>query len=179
MKTIQFLVTVLVISLFSSTMTAQEWQTPTIDGYGRVKYFKDAAVQPSKEKEYKILFHLTSDAKKDGVNSGLWHMARQVNLFGVSGVPARHVKIVGVISGPDTDIILSNAAYKKRHNTDNPNMDILKKLSDYGVKFDVCGQAAAEHNIDPYTELNPYIELTLSALIDVPTYQMKGYVIMF
>ncbi|HEA30243.1 MAG TPA: hypothetical protein ENH91_09650, partial [Leeuwenhoekiella sp.] len=153
---------------------AQEWQTPVIDGYGKVKYFKDAGIQPEKDKEYKILYHLTSKNEKEGVNAGLWHIARQVNLFGVTGVPSQNVKIVAVISGPDTDIVMSDDAYMKRYQKKNPNLDLMKKLTDYGVKIEVCGQAAAEHNIDPYSELNKYTDFTLSALIDIPTYQMQG-----
>ena len=59
----------------------------------------------------------------------------------------------------------------------NPNLDLIKKLTDYGVPINICGQAAAERGINPETEMNPLIKLTLSALIDIPTYQMQGYTI--
>lgn len=179
MKTLKTITTILVLTLFSSTMNAQEWETPIIKGYGKIKDYKDAAVQPDKNLDYKILFHITSDKEKEGVNASLWHIARQINLLGASGVPKKHVKIVAVISGPATPIVLSNSDYNSRFGKDNPNLDLMKKLTDYGVKIEVCGQAAAENNIDPYKQLNPYTELTLSALIDIPTYQMKGYTVMF
>lgn len=38
---------------------AQEWQTPVIDGYGRIKDFKDAAEQPDTSATYKILYHIS------------------------------------------------------------------------------------------------------------------------
>ena len=179
MKTIEIATTVLVLTLFSTTMNAQQWETPIIKGYGKIKDFKDASLQPDKHKEYKILFHITSDKEKEGVNASLWHIARQINLLGVSGVPKMNVKIVAVISGPATPIVLSDTAYKKKFSKSNPNLDLMKKLTDYGVKIEVCGQAAAENDIDPYKELNSYTELTLSALIDIPTYQMRGYSVMF
>lgn len=162
-----------------NSVTAQEWQTPVIDGYGKVKYFKDAAGQPDKNEVYKILYHITSDVEREGVNKGLWHIARQVNLFGAAGVPAENVKIVALISGSSTDIVLNNKAYKKKHLTVNPNLELMKKLTDYGVKIEVCGQAAAGKHIDPETDLNEYTDFTLSALMAIPIYQNKGYHLMF
>jgi intracellular sulfur oxidation DsrE/DsrF family protein len=46
------------------------------------------------------------------------------------------------------------------------------------MQFYVCGQAAAEKGIDPETDLNPYVKLTLSALTDVPYFEQKGYQLM-
>ena len=66
---------------------AQEWQTPVIEGYGEVKYFENAAVQPDPSLEYHLLYDIKSDATKDGVNKGLWVMARTLNLLHVAGVP--------------------------------------------------------------------------------------------
>ncbi len=179
MKPLKLLTTVIVLTLISITMNAQQWETPIINSYGKIKDFKDASLQPDKNKEYKILFHITSDKEKEGVNASLWHIARQINLFGASGVPKHNVNIVAVVSGPATPLVLSDAGYKKKFNKSNPNLDLMKKLTDYGVKIEVCGQAAAENDIDPYKELNSYTELTLSALIDIPTYQMRGYSVMF
>ncbi len=179
MKKINILLTLALTFFAFSFATAQQWQTPVIDGYGKIKYFKDAAVQPDKAADYKILYHITSDKTKEGVNAALWHIARQINLFGVAGVPKSNVQIVAVISGDATPLVLSASAYQKKHGKSNPNLDLIKKLTEYGVKIEICGQAAAEHNIDVYSELNPDIILTLSSLIDVPHYQMQGYSVMF
>lgn len=178
MKTITILIfTVLITTGFSGY--SQEWQTPVIDGYGRIKDFKDADVQPDTNATYKILYHLTADKQKDGVNVDLWHIARQVNLLGISGVPKENVHIVAVISGAATKLVMSEDAYQKKFNEPNPDLDIIQKLSEYGVEIEVCGQALAEHDIDHKTEVNQQIKFTLSALIDIPTYQMKGYTVMF
>lgn len=124
-------------------------------------------------------YTISADKEKDDVNLTLWHIARQINLFGISGVPKENVHIVAVISGPATPLVMTDAAYQKKFNKPNPNLDLIQKLSDYGVSLEVCGQAAAENDIDPYSELEEHIKLTLSALIDIPAYQMKGYVVMF
>src|SRR5699024_4044162 len=74
--------------------TAQEWTTPIIEGYGRIKYYKDTDLQPQKDMQYKVAFDLKSDKKKEGVNAGLWKMARFLNLLGAAGVPAENISLV-------------------------------------------------------------------------------------
>lgn len=170
---------VISLLLIGLTMNAQEWKTPVIEGYGRIADFENVAIKPDPSKEYKLLFHITSDKEREGVNASLWKMARTINLLENGGVPIKNIHVVGVISGPATPVTLSEKEYFKKTQKSNPNLDLMKKLTDYGAAIHLCGQAAAENSIDPKTELNPYSKLTLSALIDIPTYQMEGYVVMF
>lgn len=160
-------------------MNAQDWKTPVIEGYGRIAEFKNVAIKPDPSKEYKFLFHITSDKEREGVNASLWKMARLINLLENGGILHKNIHIVGVISGAATPITLSEKAYLERMDKPNPNLDLMKKLTDYGTIIHLCGQASAEKNIEPMTELNSFTELTLSALIDIPHYQMQGYVVMF
>lgn len=172
------LVTAILLIMLSLNMTAQNWKTPAIEGYGRIVAYEDVAIQPDPSKEYKLIFHITSDQEREGVNLGLWKIARLVNLLDSGGVPKKNIHVVGVISGAATPVTFSQKVYSERMDVANPNLDLLKKLTDYGVKIHLCGQAAAEKKIDPLKDLNPYTKLTLSALIDIPTYQMQGYVVM-
>lgn len=179
MKTIAISSFILLMITTVGNAQEHEWETPIISGYGKIKDFKDAALQPDTSKIYKILYHITADKQKDGVNADLWHIARQVNLFGAAGVSKKNIQIVAVISGPATKMVMTEAAYQKKFNEQNPNKDIIQKLVAYGVELDVCGQALAEHDINHSTELDKNIKFTLSALIDIPLYQMKGYSVMF
>lgn len=163
----------------SFNMNAQDWKTPIIEGYGRIAEFENVAIKPDSTKEYKLFFHITSDVEREGVNTSLWKIARVINLLENGGVPKQNIQVGAVISGPASPIVLSEAAHLKIMHKSNPNLDLMKKLSDYGVEIHFCGQAAAERGIDPHSELNPYTKLTLSALIDIPMYEMQGYVILF
>ena len=160
-------------------MNAQDWKTPVIEGYGRIADFEDVVIKPDPNAEYKILFHITSDEEREGVNTSLWKIARLINLLESSKVSKQNIHIAAVISGPASPIVLTEEAYLKKMQKSNPNLDLMDKLYDYGVEINFCGQAAAERGIKPSTELNPYTKLTLSALTDIPIYQMQGYVIMF
>lgn len=169
----------IILILITLTMSAQDWKTPTIEGYGRITEYEEAVIKPDSTKEYKVLFHITSDKEREGVNSGLWKMARLINLLAEGGVPQEKIHVVGVISGPATLVTLTEKEYMEREEKPNPNLDLMKKLTDYGAVIHLCGQAAAEHDVDPNKDLNTYTTLTLSALIDIPYYQMQGYVVMF
>ncbi len=155
-----------------------QWETPLIKGYGPIKYYSSAKIQPDKSLDYKVVFKITDGKIKDGVDNHLWHMARLLNLLYAAGVKPDHIHIVGVIAGKSTPVILNNKAYQKRFHKNNPNMDLLKQLTEHGVKIYVCDQAVAEHGIDLHQDLNKYIVPTLSAIIDLPTFQLKGYALM-
>lgn len=168
----------LIIFLTVTTMNAQKWTTPTIEGYGRIHTFDSVAAHPVAKEEYKVLFHIISDKEREGVNAALWKMARTINLLEASGVPKENIFVGAVISGEATPIVLTDMLYQKRLDKPNPNLDLMKKLTDYGAFIHICGQAAVEHDVDPKTDLNPYVHLTLSALTDVLIYEKEGYILM-
>jgi len=155
----------------------KKWETPLIKGYGAIKYYKNSARQPDKNLDYKVMFHVSSDKEQDGVNNSLWHMARLMNLLYVGNVKKSNIHIVGVVVGKATPLALSNEAYKKRFNKDNPHLDILKKLTQEGVIIYVCDQALAEHKIK-HNETNKYITQSLSGLTDMAIFSLKGYALM-
>lgn len=159
-------------------MSAQEWKTPTIDGYGRIKDYKDAVIHPDKNSEYKVFFNITTSTEREGVNVSLWKIARLINLLESAGVQKKDIHIAAAISGPATPIVLTESAYLDKMKKTNPNLDLMKKLTEYGVQIHLCGQAAGEQNVNPETELNPYTTLTLSALIDILHYDQLGYTVM-
>ena len=175
MKTLKTITSVLFLFILGHAASAQKWVTPVIQKYGHIKIYPTAELQPDKNLDFKMVFNLTKGAEKDGVNIGLWHIARELNLLGATGIKPKHIHLVGVIHGEATPIILSNKAYRKRTGKPNPNLALLSDLTAHGVLIYVCGQAAADANIDPATEMNTYIHLSVSALIDLPEFQLKGY----
>ena len=179
MKTIIKVLTFLLTLFIQNSMNAQNWETPIIEGYGKIVHYEKAQDKPDPSKEYKIIFHIKDGKERESVNEGLWKIARLINLMGSYGVPEDNLKIVAIISGTATPIVLTNEEHVKRSNNVNPNLDLLSKLKQHHVKMLVCGQALAKHKMDADKDLNPYFELSTSALIAIPMYQMEGYVPMF
>ena len=167
----------LIALLFSCSLSAQEWVTPIINGYGKIKYSKSVAVQPDNDLEYKLVYKITTDEKREGVNRGLNGIAHAINMLGCVNIPKENVKIVATIQGPATNIVLKDAEYKKRFSEDNPNSEIIKLLSNYGVELFVCSQATAYKKI-PASTINKNILEALSGSSVIANYQLKGYALM-
>ena len=155
-----------------------QWNYPVIKGYGAEVYLPNAAVQPDTNIQYKIIFSITKDKKKDDVNEGLSHLARLINIYAAAGIPPEKMKLVAVMTGSGTYAALNNKAYKDKFGNKNPNTFLLKEHKEKGhVKLFVCGQAITGLWYSE-SDINPNVKLALSALTVVPTYEMKGYALM-
>ncbi|MBA6151325.1 DsrE family protein [Gelidibacter maritimus] len=176
--TLKFIVIIAVFN-FQTPLKAQDWKTPIIQGYGKIIHYDQAENTPDPSKEYKIIFHIKDGKERENVNEGLWKIARLINLMGNYQVPHKNLKIVAVISGTATPVVLTNKEHQEREQRNNPNLDLLSKLKQHKVKILVCGQALGKHKIDAIKDLNPFVEITTSSLIALPSYQMEGYVPMF
>lgn len=160
------------------TAAETEWQNPVIQGYGKVHPMPETAVQPSPDREYKILFDITQAAETpDAVNPGLEHVARLINLFALAKVPPRQLIIVAVLHGRATVASLDNRYYRKKHRRDNPNSELIGALKKAGVLIYVCGQALAHNDFAP-SWVNQEVNVALAALTVLPVYQLDGYALM-
>jgi intracellular sulfur oxidation DsrE/DsrF family protein len=153
-----------------------EWTYPTIQGFGKIAPAPDAAMQPSKDIEYKVVFSMTGGGDADKVNPSLDRVARAVNLFTSAGVPLSHLHFVVVVHGPATPSVLDNAHYRQKFSMDNPNVKLISELDKVGVKVVVCAQALA-HNGLPRDWVYPQVEITLSAITDIIMLEQRGFVI--
>ncbi|HUN76516.1 MAG TPA: DsrE family protein [Steroidobacteraceae bacterium] len=154
---------------------AQFWQTPAIEGAGRMHPLPRAAYQPSPRETYKVVFAVAARASKPtDVNPGLERVARTVNLYASAGVPLDHLKFVAVLYGPATDAALDDAHYRQSFGTSNPNLDVIGKLRHAGVDVAICGQALAEHHYQ-YDWVAPQLTLALSALTTITVLEHRGY----
>lgn len=183
MKTVLMTVLALVLPLWLLPASAAPaspdsvvWQYPVIKGHGGVTPLPGAALQPDPHKTYKVVFSLTRDKGENHVNSGLFHVARAVNLFAMAGVPTDQLKFVVVLHGAATWLAVDNDTYKKQYQHDNANRELIAKLSAAGVRFVVCGQALAGMKVS-HDHINPNVHLSLSALSDLIILQSEGYVL--
>jgi intracellular sulfur oxidation DsrE/DsrF family protein len=157
---------------------AQELLSPAIEGYGGVVYLPDAAEQLDPAREYRLIFNVT-EAKEDedATLPGLEAAARFLNFAALAQVPKENVRIVMVIHGSATPHALSNESFNARYGMDNPSLDLINKLSDYGVDIFVCGQAMAGLGFS-HDETSAGIEVAAAALTVLANYQMAGYALM-
>lgn len=165
----------LVIAGALNSVVAEEWQTPRITGYGKVRPYPDTAVYPEASGDYKIIFDITKAADApEQINPGFGHVARLLNLFALAKVPEDQIKVVLVVHGSATSAVLDKTHYRKQFGIPNPNAQLITQLAEAGVTLYVCGQALAAHQYLP-DWINGDITLALAALTILPTYQRQGY----
>ncbi|HET6726237.1 MAG TPA: DsrE family protein [Gammaproteobacteria bacterium] len=162
----------------SKTASQPKWTHPAIKDIGGVHPRPELPVRPDPAANYKILVDVVSDERDPaGRFYGLQRLARLVNLMAYAKVPAEHVHIVAVLDGPTGAAAFSNAFYRKRFNSDNPNLAALRALKKAGVELMICSQALAEHGL-PDSAVIPEVTVTLSALTDMVVYGQRGYTYM-
>lgn len=149
-----------------------------IEGYGAIQKLPDAACQPDKNLEYRIIYRISSPPEKEGdPTPGLSHIALTINLFEWAGVPGEHLHLAGVVHSGATPATLTPEAYRRDFGRVNPDADLIRQLTQNGVALYVCGQSVLKHGYRR-DDVNPEVTYALSALSVLPAYQMKGYALM-
>jgi intracellular sulfur oxidation DsrE/DsrF family protein len=157
---------------------ADFWQTPTVNGFGKMHRLPNAAYQPEKTATYKVVFDVTKAGDKPGERSpSLDTVARTVNLYASAGVPLDHLKFVAILHGAATAAALDDAHYRQQFGVDNPNREIIRKLRAAGTDVAVCGQAMAEHHFQ-YEWIAPNVTLSLSAVTTITVLENEGYALL-
>lgn len=151
------------------------WSTPAVESYGKMHYESDAAYKPNINDSNKIVFQITraENAPQDP-NLGLERVARVVNLYVASGVPAEKLKFVVSVTGEGTPSMLNNEQYHRIYGIDNPNLKLIGALRAKGVDVSVCDQSVAFHHFQN-NWIDRSVTHALSSPTTVSTLENQGY----
>lgn len=135
--------------------------------------------------DYKIVYDFTAIPQIDEtekmdsskVNWGLEEVGRQFNLHAAAGIPKEKIKMTLVIHALGSRSFLSNEKYQKRYKPDNPNLSLIKQLTDAGVKIVQCGQSATWMGLKKEMFI-PEVKIAISAKTAISQLQMKGYALL-
>ena len=170
--------TVLILICSFSGVYAQKSETkagPIIKNFGKVHKIKNPELNLQKDKEYKVIFDIYTDTDKKGaVNPLINTVARYLNMHAQNGIPAKNMKVAFVMHGAAAKNALSNEAYQKKYQSDNPNEKLIAALKDANVDIYVCGQSFKSRGL-PIDGLSKNVKLSLSALTALVEYQENGY----
>lgn len=166
---------VLAATASSSAASAQALPVPGVEAARDVPNAKE---MPNPAIVHKVLFDMaTAGPKPTEVHPMLQAVARYVNTLAKTGVPAANRKVAVVFHLGATDYIMTNEAYKARHDgQDNPNHAMIQALAKAGVDFRVCGQATLGRKIEP-KDMMPEVQRDLWALTTIIALQQQGYVL--
>ncbi len=172
----------LVFALFAAVATCLSAQArpgtvagPIIEDFGAVFPVKTPAFATDLRHSYRVVFDVALGADSPSQrNARIESIARFLNMQAQAGVPADKMDIVLVVHGTAGKDLLRDDAYRARHQTDNPNAELLRRLMDAGVRVVLCGQTAAARDL-PADQLLPGAQVALSAMTALVQLQNQGY----
>jgi intracellular sulfur oxidation DsrE/DsrF family protein len=94
-----------------------------------------------------------------------------------NGTPVENMELAVVLHGAAVKNVLSHDAYRSRYATDNPNLELVGRLHDAGVRFYVCGQSMTFGGVEK-KELASQAKVALSAMTMLTVLQNDGYALL-
>lgn len=150
---------------------------PIIEGYGPTYPINDRDVPLQDGFVYKAVFDAADNPDEKSINTGLVSVARYLNMHGRNGVSVDNMNIAVVAHGSALKTMLTDDAYRARYGIENPNSELLQKLSAAGVKFYVCGQSMAFGGFDKDELVEP-AQVALSAMTMLTVLQSDGFALL-
>ena len=158
-----------------SSPTPEPQTGPVLEEYGRVFHVPGAARTGDPDDGVRAVFDIASSSDDPAdVNPRIENVARFLNLHVRAGFPREHVRAALVLHGRASKDALGHRAYRKRHKTDNPNLDLLTELEKAGVRIYLCGQSAARRGYARDEVAEP-VNVGLSAMTVLAQLQADGY----
>jgi len=146
-----------------------------IEGYGATYDIPDADFPADPERVYMMLFDvLDSPGAPEDLNIKLNTVARFLNMHARAGVPPENLKVAVVLHGGAAKDALTDEAYQRHYQSNNPNRELLEKLRSAGVRLFLCGQSAAKREFGREEIAEP-IDVALSAMTVIATLGAEGY----
>ncbi len=153
---------------------AQHKTGPYIMDFGAVYTIDHPDLPADTSMTYRIMFDLSKGSSDTTLDRQLNTAARFLNMHGQAGVPLEQLKVVCILHGNAAFDGLSNARWREKYGTDNPNRPLIRQLKAAGVELYVCGQSLHARGIDP-KDLVPEIKISLSAMTAILHFREKGY----
>ncbi|MDH3612059.1 MAG: DsrE family protein [Gammaproteobacteria bacterium] len=169
----------LVLSAMSAQLLANEPSLgPAIEGYGPTYPIDDRDVRVEEGAVYRAVFDVAAYSDDlTSLNTHLVSVARFLNMHARNGVATESMELAVVLHGAAFKSVLNNDAYQARYDVDNPNLELVMKLHEAGVRFYVCGQSMAFGGFEK-SELASPAKIALSAMTMLTVLQTEGYALL-
>lgn len=157
--------------------SAQENRVPVkiIKDYGQTFKVKKPDIKTDTSAELKVIFDISKSSDEKGVvNKYIETAARFLNMHAKEGMKLEQLHAAMTIHGGAWQDVMTNNAYKKTFGVDNPNLKLIKQLTDAGVDVILCGQTAGARGLTK-TNVSTDVKFALSAMTALLQYQNNGY----
>lgn len=168
---------IVLAAVTSAQAAIAEPSFPAIKGYGGIQPTQSAGERPDPRLHYKVVFNVTKAAGEPAkVNPSLDKVARFLNLLAADGVRPRRGEVVAIVHGPATPLVMSDEAYRAKYGVPNPNLELIRRLTDVGAEVHVCSQALFGNKIERES-VAKLVEVDVAALVTIANFQLRGYVL--
>ncbi len=155
--------------------TQQRVDGPVIEGYGAVWSIDKPDYDTQTDVSWKVVFDImNSPEDKTKLNPSIETVARFLNMHAQGGVPKDSMKIAMVVHNLASKDLMTDEAYNRRYNQNNPNAGMVMALHQAGVEIIFCGQSSVSRKIPPKDTLEG-IQLGLSAMTALIQFQNDNY----
>ena len=125
--------------------------------------------------KFKVLYDIVDGAEPGALNRKLNTPARFLNMHAAAGVPEKNMKLAVVIHGRASLDVAKPKVYGAAYEgAENGNVEIIKALTEQGVRVILCGQSAAYYGVG-HEDMLPGVEMALSAMTAHAILQQEGY----
>lgn len=177
MRRLNSLVLAAAVLLLPRLAAAQEGEA-LIRKVGAFTPIPNPGFAADKSLELKVVWDVTeAPAAPSDVVPGFSRPANFFMLAEAEGVPRARVHLALLVHGSATPGLLANDHYKAAKGVDNPNIALLKAMSDAGVQIIVCGQSLVRQKI-AREQLLPFVKVSTSATIARAVLHAQGYTTM-
>ena len=148
---------------------------PLIHNFGRHVDLPNAELKTNTDMVYKVAFEILQALREPTrPHMRLEAAARFMNMHAHAGIPTENLQLSIVLHGGGTQAAMTNEAYRRRHDVDNPSLPLLNALSDAGVNIYLCEQSRVLRGIGA-DEVAPPVKSALSAMTAIVNLQEDGY----
>ena len=176
--TIRLFLAVLLFAVTQLTLADEPMLGPAIEGYGPTYPIDDRDVPLEAGVVYRAVFDAARYSDDLGaLNSRLVSVARFLNMHVRNDTPVENMDLAVVLHGAAVKNVLSHEAYRSRYDRDNPNLELVTRLHDAGVRFYVCGQSMEFGGVEK-SELAIQADVALSAMTMLTVLQNDGYALL-
>ena len=135
----------------------------------------DVAVKRDPRRTYKAIFNAVAGPKDHAKQlAALERVGLQINGLMLAHVPADHIRFVMILHGPSVEALYTDAEYRAKFGTPNPNLPLVEELLEAGVQIFVCGQYMAKSDT-PRSALITQAQVAEAATLVMITYADDGY----
>ncbi len=166
---------IIYLVLLTSYMSFAQQTGLIIENFGHVYRTEDPQLTFESDKEYKIIFDVfTDDTDKNKINPKLTAIANYLDSYAQGGFLNKNLKVTVLLHGAATKNALTNDAYKKLFNVDNPNTELINTLKAGNAELYVSSKSYYG-KVYEFKDKIPSIHLSISARAALLWYQNEGY----